>query len=296
MAPHLTTLLDNAALARLERLRLVLRRRFPSRHGGEHLVGRSGTSTEFSDYRDYTEGDDVRFVDWNAFARLRRPYLKLYEDEEALHVVLLVDISGSMGIDGKARCACGLAAGLGVAALCGGERLSVYAFGAREPGIRRLGPLAGRGCLPRLFRFLESPAGEGDVILDEAIGQLLRLHGGRGATLVISDFLTPNSLGESLGRLYAAGQELMAVQVLGPSEIEPDLDRDVRLVDAETGRTMDVSATAELLRVYHEYRESVTREVERLCRLRGGRFLLVRSDSAPEGVFFERMRRGGWLR
>jgi uncharacterized protein (DUF58 family) len=75
--PQLTALLDNDVLNLLERLRINSSRRFTNKHRGEHLSGRGGTSTEFSDYRDYVPGDDVRFVDWNIFARLHRPYLKL---------------------------------------------------------------------------------------------------------------------------------------------------------------------------------------------------------------------------
>ena len=72
-----TSLLDNDVLARLERMRLCPRRRLTNRSRGEHHASKGGTSTEFADYRDYVAGDDVRYVDWNIFARLERPYVKL---------------------------------------------------------------------------------------------------------------------------------------------------------------------------------------------------------------------------
>ncbi|MFC1806656.1 DUF58 domain-containing protein, partial [Planctomycetota bacterium] len=71
---QMTALLGNRALGRLEQMRINASRRFTNKSRGEHLIGRGGTSTEFSDFRDYSPGDDVRFVDWNAFARLNRPY------------------------------------------------------------------------------------------------------------------------------------------------------------------------------------------------------------------------------
>ena len=94
--PQLTGLLSNDVLHRLERTRINASRRFTNRTSGEHLSGKGGRSIEFSDYRDYVAGDDFRFVDWNAFARLHRPYLKLFHQEEEMNVVLLVDASSSM--------------------------------------------------------------------------------------------------------------------------------------------------------------------------------------------------------
>src|SRR5258708_19908131 len=91
-----TSLLDNDVLARLEKMRLMPRRRLTNRSRGEHHAAKGGTSTEFADYRDYVAGDDVRYVDWNIFPRLERPYVKFYRHEEQLHVVTIVDASSSM--------------------------------------------------------------------------------------------------------------------------------------------------------------------------------------------------------
>ena len=100
-APQVTSLLTNRDLDRLGRLRLNVSRRFTNRARGEHLAAKGGASTEFCDYRDYAPGDDVRFVDWNIFARIQRPYLKQFHHEEDLHVALLVDASRSMLFEGK---------------------------------------------------------------------------------------------------------------------------------------------------------------------------------------------------
>src|SRR5262245_52238171 len=113
----------NNVLTRLERLRLNPTRRLTNRSRGEHLSGKGGTSTEFTDYRNYVAGDDVRFVDWNIFSRLHKPYMKLYRHEEELHVVILIDASTSMLFDGKFDLARKLAAAFGVMTLMNIERL-----------------------------------------------------------------------------------------------------------------------------------------------------------------------------
>ena len=94
-------LLPNDLLALLERLRPLPVRSPTSRGRGEHLAGRGGHSTDFADYRDYTAGDDMRSVDWNIFARLQRPYLRLFRLEEDRHLVIVVDASASMQAGGK---------------------------------------------------------------------------------------------------------------------------------------------------------------------------------------------------
>ena len=88
---RVTSLLTNEQLARVERLRLQTARRFTNRSQGQHRSRRGGRSIEFKDYRDYAAGDDIRFLDWNVLARLQRACVRLYHDEEELHMVLLVD-------------------------------------------------------------------------------------------------------------------------------------------------------------------------------------------------------------
>src|SRR5258708_33176175 len=98
---RLTGLIGNELIARLERLRVVARRKAPSRGRGEQLAGRGGASIDFADYRDYAPGDDLRFVDWNIFSRLEKPYLKLDRMEEERHLTILIDASRSMAFAGK---------------------------------------------------------------------------------------------------------------------------------------------------------------------------------------------------
>src|SRR6187402_2190983 len=129
-AAQLTSLLSNRDLDRLARLRLNVSRRLTNRARGEHLAAKGGASTEFCDYRDYAPGDDVRFVDWNIFARIQRPYLKQFHHEEELHVAVLVDASQSMSFEGKFALGQKIAAALGVMSLRGSEKVSARALGA----------------------------------------------------------------------------------------------------------------------------------------------------------------------
>ena len=233
--PRLTNLLENDELARVERLRLNPNRRFTNRSQGEHLAGKGGSSTEFSDYRDYVPGDDVRYVDWNIFARLHRPYIKLYQFEEEMHIVILVDASSSMLFDEKLGRAKQLAAAFAVMGLMNMEKVSVFACHQTGQRPALLPPCTGRVSMKRVFEFLERIEGGGHFPVDEAIETVLRLHRGRGIAVLLSDFLTLGDLQRPMNMLFSAGLEIFGLQILGPSEIDPEVTGDLRFVDAENG-------------------------------------------------------------
>ncbi|MFH0911002.1 MAG: DUF58 domain-containing protein [Planctomycetota bacterium] len=293
---RLTTLMANETLSRLERLRLNTLRRFTNKSRGEHLAGKGGRSIDFSDYRDYVPGDDVRFVDWNIFSRLNRPYLKLYHQEEEMHVLILLDASTSMRYEEKFLRARELAAAFGVMGLLQGERVSVYAFHRRGEAPWRFPPSVGRANMRKLFAFLEGLESRGEATLDAAVDAALRHHFGRGVAVLLSDFLTAGDLQRACNRLFSNGLEIFALQILGPTEIDPEVTGDLRLVDSEIQSTLDISGAGELVEIYQDYRQAHERRVATLCRRRGGRFLSVSSATPLAELLFDQLQRRGWIR
>ncbi|MDB6152436.1 MAG: hypothetical protein JWL90_889 [Chthoniobacteraceae bacterium] len=293
MASQITTLLANRDLDRLARLRLNASRRFTNRSRGEHLAAKGGTSTEFCDYRDYTPGDDVRFVDWNIFARTERPYLKQFHQEEELQVALLVDGSNSMLFEGKLDLARQVAAAIGAVALRGSEKVSATFLDGGEPA--RLAPCRGRVSMGKFLTFLERCEGGGETAIEAGVEMFLRRHSGRGVVVLISDFLTGGDLRRAFNLLNSAGLEIFALQILAPSELAPELNGDLRFVDSESGANLDISSAGDLLALYHEYREAHAALIADLCRQRQGRFLSVSAGDSFETVVFDLMRRKGWV-
>src|ERR687884_649648 len=159
------TLLDPQFLARLEQLELVSRKIFLGVMKGERRSKRKGQSVEFADYRNYVVGDDLRFLDWNLYARLDRLFLRLFMEEEDLHFYILLDNSLSMdfGTPSKLRYAKQVAAALGFIGLVNMDRVVIEAFNDRltqsMPAVR------GRRSLWRLMDFLQKiePAGPSDL-------------------------------------------------------------------------------------------------------------------------------------
>ncbi len=292
---RITELLENSTLARLQRLRIQSRGRFSERHTGEHLAGSRGASNEFADYRDYSEGDDIRRVDWNIFARLHKPYIKLFYEEQEKHVVIIIDNSKSMDFEDKFLKAKQLALSFAFMGLAGGERVSLYLTNTDGAAVPMLRPLRGRGNLANVISFVESVPCGGDVSLETGIENALKHHTGQGIAVVLSDFLTFGDMKKGLNRLFNANLETLGLQILAPPEINPDLNGDFALIDSETEQKLDVSNTSYLLRLYREYRLSLEQELADMCRHRLGKFMMVDSSDDIDVLLMDSLRRKGWI-
>lgn len=292
---QLTPLMSNKVLARVERMRLNPNRRRSNRSRGEHLSGKGGSSIEFTDYRDYVAGDDVRYIDWNIFSRLNRPYLKLYAHEEEMHVAILIDASTSMNYADKFLRARQLAACLGIMGLMKNERVSVYVCNHKGNAPVVLPPCTGRQSRKALIKFLEGLEPGGDSPVEKAVETMMRFHSGRGIAVVLSDYLTFGDVTKSFNSLFSCGLETYGIQLLAPTEINPDVTGDLRFVDAETGRTLDVSSAGDLLGLYHDHRLAMQEHLATQCRKRNGRFISLSSDMPLDTVLFDELLRKGWI-
>ncbi|MFM8411389.1 MAG: DUF58 domain-containing protein [Alphaproteobacteria bacterium] len=239
----------------LERVRMRARHASGERPGHTPVRGRSDPSgTEVKRHTAYAPGDDLRRVDWAAFARLGELLTRRYVAEREVPVWLVLDASASMGPRGagsKLDLACAIAAVVGSISLSGGDRLHVAALpGDAKP--RQVGPLRGRQALSTLRSFLSSlePAGTGG---EPAAGLATLLRGvRRGLVFLVSDFLfEEDTIGRALDAIGRGGCEGKVVQVLSREDLEPSWlrDRD-SLVDVETGETLRIEATPAVLARY----------------------------------------------
>jgi uncharacterized protein (DUF58 family) len=264
---------DEATLRKLNQLSLVASRVRSGAIKGERRSSRRGGSVEFADYRNYTPGDDLRRLDWNIYARLERPFIKLFEEQEDLAVYLL-------------------AAGLGVIALASGDQLYV---GLLQSGrvAAEFGPARGSGTLSRLFAFLSGLKAGAETGLNASLGAFALKPRRPGLLVLVSDLLDPGGFEAGLRPLLGRGHEAAVVRLLAPDELEPDLAGDLQLLDCETGRGQDVSLDGGLRRLYRE-RVLAWGAVQRAdCRRQGTRYLdLITSQPWDQALLLE-MRRAG---
>lgn len=289
-------LFDETTLRKLNQLTLVATRVRAGMMKGERRSTRRGTSIEFADYRNYTSGDDLRRLDWNIYARLDRPFIKLLEEEEDLAVHILLDASTSMdwgeGELHKFTYARRLAAALGTIALNNGDRLSLAVLRGGSAS-DCLPPLRGSLNLMRLLGFLEGQSAQGVTDLNLALANYALAAQRPGLAFLISDLFSPGSVQEALAHLLARGYEVVLLHVLAPDEIHPPLAGDLRLVDSETGQAVEVSLDAGLRDLYQRRVEEWRAEIQRLCLSRSIHYLALQTDQPWDKVVLTEMRRVG---
>lgn len=274
-------LLEPGFLRRLEQLSLVSRKVFAGQMKGERKSPRRGTSVEFADFRSYVPGDDLRYVDWNTYARLERMFLKLFVEEEDLHVYLLIDSSASMGFGSpsKIQYAQRAAAATGYIGLTRYDR--VAAGFLREGTARVQRPTRGRGQVFPLFAFLSRIEAGGQARLDLALRDFSLRTRQRGMVVLISDFLDPG-WETGLKTIFGRGFGAVVLQVLDPAELKPDLVGDLKIIDSETGVEREVTISGSLLRDYELARSRLTASIAATCARFGADFLQVTSDQPFE--------------
>jgi uncharacterized protein (DUF58 family) len=317
-------LFDEPFLRKLERLAILSRRAMAGQLQGERRSPKRGQSVEFADFRPYAPGDDFRRIDWNAYARLERFFIKLFVEEEDLTVHLLVDTSRSMdwGQPNKLWYAVRAAGALGYIALVGLDRVTATAFGGAADGNGGyFPPRRGKGQALALFAFLQALAqpSNGSTELAKVLPtnqpidlrQALTRYAARarqpGPLILLSDLFDsssqPSNLpafqpgwADGLRALASRGFEVTVLHILAPDEVNPELTGDLKLLDVETGAEVEITADYDLLGRYRDGLAAWREELRRFCGARGMHYVPVETRVPFEELLFALLRRRGVLR
>lgn len=295
-------LIDPQALMTIRSLELRARAVVEGFWSGMHRSPYHGFSVEFTEYRQYSPGDDPRYLDWRVFARSDRYFIKKYEDETNLRVHLLADQSRSMeyGSRGytKAIYAATLAATLGYFLYLQGDAVGLLTF---DEQVRDYLPARHRvGHLRQLMLALERPAGGRATDLTAPLERITSLIRKRGMVVMISDFFAPlDRLERNLIALTAGGHELTVFQVLDPAELKLGLEQPALVEDVESARRIYVDPA--LARAgYVKKFEAHCAALRAMCRKLGVSYQQMATDQPLEFALFEflqaRMRRGRMYR
>jgi uncharacterized protein (DUF58 family) len=289
-----SALLTPALLRRLEQFQLLAARRAKSSAKGERRSRARGQSVEFADYRNYTPGDDFRYLDWNLYGRLERLFLKLYEEERELPVRIFLDASESMtfGTPVKFHFARQVAAAIGYVALCGFDRVSVIPFpdNPQEAAIRgALRAVRGRNSALTFFQNLGQLTAQGTANVNQALRRGALEARQAGVAVVLSDFLDPSGYEPGITALVGRGFQVNAVQILAPDELNPTTFGDLRLVDAETGGVQEVTFGRYRLKTYQQTVQNFCQRLREFCQARGVGFFTASSDTALEQLLLRQL-------
>jgi len=294
--PNTSPLLSPELLARLERMELISRKIFRGRMKGERRSPRKGQSVEFADFRSYVPGDDLRFVDWNTFARLEKLFLKLFLEEEDLHFYALIDASASMdfGEPTKLQYAGQLAAALGFIGLIRGDRVRIETLDQLDRGIAPV--FRGRKSLWRMLDHLaQIEVGRG-VSLTEGVKKFCLRNSGKGIVVLISDLMDKSGYEAALRYLAAQQMDVYVIQVLSAEELDPEIQGDLRLVDCEDGDLAEITVSAPLLKRYKQTLAAFVDSARDFCTRRGMVYLLARNEVPVEELITGYLRTRGLVR
>jgi uncharacterized protein (DUF58 family) len=283
-------------LARLEQLELVSKRIFLGRMKGERRSKRKGQSVEFADYRNYVVGDDLRFLDWNLFARLDRLFIRLFMEEEDLHFSILIDNSLSMdfGTPSKLQYAKQLAAALGFIGLVNMDRVVIEAFNDR---LTQSMPAArGRRSLWRMMDFLQKiePAGPSD--LRRALRTFALKCSGKGIVVLLSDLMDKGGYEDALRYLVTRQLDIYVIQILSQEEIEPEVVGDLRLVDIEDDDVAEITVNAPLLKRYKQNLAAYRAALHEFCTRRGIAYLFSSNQMPFDRLVLTYLRQRGLVK
>jgi uncharacterized protein (DUF58 family) len=282
-------------MARLDQLDIISRKMLAGKMKGERRSKRRGQSVEFADYRNYVVGDDLRFIDWNIYARLDKLFLKLFLEEEDLALYIIVDVSKSCdyGEPHKGLYMKKVAAALGYIGLVNYNRVHISAVA--NGIVAETGAMRGRTRVARMIDFIGrlEPAGAGN--LAEACRRFALAHRQKGVCVILSDFFDKG--GYENGLRYVAGgrYDLFAVHILSPQEIDPTLQGDLKLRDMEDNDTAEVSITQPLLKRYKANLNAYCLAVKDYVTRRGGTYLFSSTAVPFDTLVLNYLRERGLL-
>ena len=269
-------------LSQLETLRLRTRKEFLGGHAGSYSSPRRGTSLEFADYRRYSPGDDLRYLDWGIYARTDRLYVKLYREEVDLFAYIFIDASASMGFPSAAtkfRPASDIASSLAYVVLANHDHIKLHLLqgnsaGAASPFYR------GRRRMSEVVDFTASVTPTGPLQLAASLGEHLRRLRRPGKAILISDFLMPPlSYQQGLNLLRAFNLDIAVIQVLTPQEIDPPFSTGgLNLIDSETRAELKLQWDSGTRKAYQTKMAQHNSELRSFCHRSGIHYSLFLTD------------------
>lgn len=291
-------LFDEQFLERLELLQVIARRLFRGRQRAERKTRKVGSGLEFADHRDYSPGDDIRYLDWKVFIRFRHALIRLFEEDEDLPIRVIVDVSDSMLThDGaKLRYAQQVGAALAYVGLANLDRVGLTCMSQKVH--ETLPAVRGKGRIFRVFDFLRTTSRGGPTDIRQGCTRVAAQANQPGLTVVLSDFYDLDGAFEGLNMLRFRKHEPVAIQVIDPREADPTrtgLRGDVKLVDCEGSAHKDVTLSPRALRAYADAHERFCQQLEQNCRSRGIGYIRANIDIPFDDLVLRMFRMGGIL-
>jgi uncharacterized protein (DUF58 family) len=279
-------LLDRAFLEKLERLTIHWQKSFAGLVGGHNKSRFPGAGQEFLDHRNFHQGDDLRAVNWRAFMRLEKLFLKMFQVEPRVPVRLLLDTSASMLTHGAAKWdyARKLAGALCYVGLVRLDTIEIQGFSGRLT--QRVSSSGGRHRFSGVMDGIASIQAGGATDYLRVVREFIGSYSQRGMVIVISDFLDDQSCEKALQYLTDYGYELMLLQVWADEDRTPPWTGELELRDSETGAAMKLDFDEDARQRYTESFDAYRAGLQTIALRSGGRYAGISTSQSLESVIF----------
>ena len=277
---------DDDFFKRLYKINLSMNLKSPSGAQGSRKSQTKGVSLEFSNFREYSHGDDFRRIDWNAYGRLDKLFIKVFMEEREGIFNLFLDKSKSMdyGIKNKKKTALQISGALSYIILNNLDR--VYINAADEENIVSLKTSTGKKGFHNILRQLEELQFRGTTKLSDAICR--RKINNKGVSIIISDFLSnePHHLEKAIKYLAYKKQQIVLIQVLSEEEINPSIKDEIIFTDCESKEKVKLNLNYKMIQSYKESLKKHNEIIEKTAAKYGGLFVTVNSNESIEEIIF----------
>ena len=289
--------IDEKFLQKIETLDLMLKNSNFGSYGGNHKSKLFGSSSEFADYRDYLAGDEITKIDWNAYQRFNKLYLKLYLDERQSHNKIYIDASRSMayGKGDKADYALKLAAIFAYISICNMDKVSIYYI--KDNKIEEVCTnLGSKDAFYANILKLNDIEFSGDCFISESLLPL-NVGYGDGLSVLLSDFLTENNYEAGIDHLVDRKRDVLCIQILSKEEIKPKIRGKVQLYDSEdSNRIYKKNVNKDVIIAYEKALEYVKERLTNYCNSRNALYLFLTTGEDEGEVFMNVLVQMGVLK
>jgi uncharacterized protein (DUF58 family) len=295
-------IINDDFISRLETISLYMQSPMLGYFGGIHRTKTYGSTVEFTDFREYVLGDDIRRIDWNLYSRFEKHFIKLYVDERQMHTQIYLDCSASMGKTDKIKAtyAIRLVAALGFLSVQNMDKTSFMLikgdFAEDSSGI-----VTGKEAFYRSIANLEETAFDEFANIEKAITNYPESGNNDGLTIIISDFLTDSNWKKAVDYLLFNHRQVMVIQILSPEEIDPRYNgrtflRDIESTDVLDDKNMKLRITKSNYIAYKQALNDYISDIKSFCSARGVHFFSVDSESPVEKLIFGQLLESGDVR
>ena len=284
-------------LQQVEALQVILKNNVAGLFGGNHQSKTYGSSCEFADYRDYIPGDDITKIDWNAYARFEKLYLKLYLDERQLHTRIYIDASRSMdyGNCKKAEMALKIAAALAYLSICEMDKVSIY-YIKNNKVHEIINSIVGKEAFYNQINKLNEIEFSEDCFISDGILPT-KVGYGDGMSIILSDFLTDNNYEGAIDYLIGKRRDLFCFQILSKEEIKPNIRGKVHFFDSEdVNNQYRKNINKDIAIAYNKALQYTIERIKNYCNSRNANYVLVNSESSVSELLLKTLPEMGVLK